>query len=95
MVSENRNTRSVQQKPHKPIRFKPIRFSAHEVALMAQIANEFSPEFCRAATPHLSQAFLGYYLEKLVSDESPFIPRAIQNYFSVKPSRGGFTWIPR
>jgi hypothetical protein len=89
MVSQHRSTPSVSKTP------KPIQFTAHQVALMAQLANSFSPDFCRAATPHLSQDFLGLYLETLVSDESPFIPRAIQNYFGVKPSRGGFTWIPR
>jgi hypothetical protein len=90
MVSQKPSTPSVQQPAHKP-----IRYSAHQVALMAQFANELSPDFCKAATPHLSPAFLGYYLETLASDESPLIPRAIQNYFGVKPSRGGFTWIPR
>jgi hypothetical protein len=90
MAYRQPSTPPVQQTAHKP-----IRYSAHQVALMAQFANALSPGFCKAAHPYLTQAFIGRYLETLVSDESPFIPRAIQNYFGVKPSRGGFTWIPR
>jgi hypothetical protein len=72
---------------------KPIRYSAHEVALMAQLANKFSPDFCRAATPYFSPDFLGFYLDTLVSDETPIIPPVIANALSLKQNRnGGFTW---
>jgi hypothetical protein len=95
MVSENRTTPSVPQIAHPPIRFKPIHFTPHQVALMAKFAKDMSDSFVRAIHPYMTQAFLGYHLDHLVSDETPFIPRVIQNYFNIKPSRGGFTWIPR
>jgi hypothetical protein len=91
MVSQKPSTPSVQQKPHKPIRYTP-----HQVALMAQFANNLSPAFCRAATPHLSPEFIGFHLEVLVNDESPTIPPAFQRALNLKPNRKGeFTWIPR
>jgi len=96
MVSQNRNTPPVQQPARKPIRFKPIQFTSHDVALMAQIANYMSADFVRALHPYMTQAFCGYHLDQLVESPSPLIPRAIQNYFNLKPNRtGGFTWIPR
>jgi hypothetical protein len=90
MVSENRNTPVVQQKPHKPIQFTP-----HQVALMAQLANTLSPDFCKAATPHLSPAFIAVYLETLVSDETPTIPPAFLRALNLKQDGGMFTWIAR
>jgi hypothetical protein len=87
---------SVPQQPI-PLSFKPkpIRFSPHQVALMAQIANELSPDFCRAATPHLSQDFLGFYLDTLAADETPSIPPAIQRALNLKQDGVMFTWLPR
>jgi hypothetical protein len=89
MVSQHRSTPRVSKTP------KPIQFSPHEVALMAQFANELSPDFCKAATPHLSQAFIGFYLETLVSDESPTVPPAFLRALNLNQDGGGFTWIPR
>ena len=91
MVSENRNTHSVQQKPRKPIHFTP-----HEVALMAYWANELSPDFVRVVHPTFTQAFHRYYLERLAETESPEILPALVRALNLKPSRtGGFTWLPR
>jgi hypothetical protein len=60
---------------------------------MAKLANEFSPEFCQRATPHLTRPFLGFYLETLVSDESPAVPPAIQRALNLQQNRkGDFTW---
>jgi hypothetical protein len=60
---------------------------------MAQFANALSPDFCRAATPHLSPAFLGHYLDLLVTDESPTICPAFQRALNLKPNRKGeFVW---
>jgi hypothetical protein len=89
MVSENRNTPRVSKTP------KPIQFTPHQVALMAQLANELSPDFCRAVTPYWHSAFLGHYLEQLVSDESPNISPVIQSALNLKQDGVMFTWIPR
>jgi hypothetical protein len=91
MAYRQPSTPSVQQTAHKP-----IRFSAHQVALMAQFANELSPEFCRTATPHLTPAFIGFYLETLAADPTPYIPPCFLSALNLKPNRKGeFTWIPR
>jgi hypothetical protein len=62
---------------------------------MAQIANELSPDFCRAATPHLSQAFLAFYLDTLAADETPSIPPVLLRVLNVEQDGVMFTWIPR
>ena len=78
-----------------PADFPTIQFTPHQVALLAQLANKFSPDFCRAATPHLSQDFLGFYLDTLAADETPSIPPAKQRTLNLKQSGGMFTWMPR
>ena len=95
MVSENRNTPSVQQTAHQPIRFKPIHFTPHQVALMAQIANELSADFVRALHPYMTQAFIRYHLEGLAEPKRPTSPqaRACAQHEAIRT--GGFTWIPR
>jgi hypothetical protein len=90
MVSENRSTPRVSKTPQF------IRFTPHQVALMAQLANSFGPDFCKAAAPHLSPAFIGRHLEELVSLESPNIPPPVQRALNLKQNRqGGYTWIAR
>jgi hypothetical protein len=89
-------TVAVRPAHNQPQSFPPIQFTAHQVALMAQLANSFSPDFCREATPHLSQDFLGFYLDTLAADETPSIPFALLRALNVHQNRKGeFTWIPR
>jgi hypothetical protein len=89
-------TVAVRPAHNQPQSFPPIQFTPHQVAVMAQIANELSPDFCRAATPHLSQDFLGFFLRTLVSDETPSIPLALLRALNVHQNRKGqFIWIPR
>jgi hypothetical protein len=87
---------SVPQQPI-PLSFelKPIRFSPRQVALMAQIANQLSPDFCRAVTPYWHQAFLGRYLEQLADDESPNISPVLLRALNVEQDGAMFTWTPR
>jgi hypothetical protein len=83
MASENRTTPSVPQIVHPPIRFKPIHFSAHDVALMAYWANELSDSFVRAIHSYWTPAFLGYHLDRLVTAEEPSISPSIQRALNV------------
>jgi hypothetical protein len=77
--------------PQQPVH---LRFNAHQVALMAQIANVFSAGFARKVNPGLDQAFIGRYLETLVSDESPNIPRTLARALNLKQNGAVFTWTP-
>lgn len=96
MVSQNRST-SVPPQTHKPIRYTP-----HQVAAMAMLANEFSPDFVKAITsmpgicPYLTQAFLARVIENMVEAESPRVLPCFATYFGLKQNRtGGFTWTAR
>jgi hypothetical protein len=91
VATQNCITPNVQQTAHKPIRYTP-----HQVAVMAQFANDLSADFARKVNPGMNQPFLGSYLERLVADESPNILPPIQRALNLKPNRKGeFTWIPR
>ncbi len=89
------NSPQQNPRPQVALAFKPIRYSARQVALMAQAANFGSDAFIKATYPHLSWQFASTWLADLVQSESPAIPPKVARYFDLKQRGEEFAWIPR
>jgi hypothetical protein len=86
-------TVAVRPAHNQPQSFPPIHFTAHQVALMADVANNLNDHFARALGFN-NPAFVQVWIDtRLMQCETPIIPPAVQRFFNLKRNRkGDFTW---